>query len=1159
MRRAPSFGDSVPTLGHVYDCLDIIRDEPILSFLLGRVKRISCLTKPTTITTYSSLSSLYDIYHSPIFPASPPCLVPISTFGLSLLSSDYRKDRPKIYYTRKEVRYILTCPRSRLERVSAAATTTNLEVARADYGLVVLWILESRDMSAWRLHDLLDQESFAVSRGNGDVIEVSYMATFRGFCITVRVRDRSAWRDSQLQAADRKSTGCVFRDATDGRFQRADKQGQQKGPAQPDAPRGGLYQYRSFVQVMINEGVTPALATRDATRNGDDSHTSGTGARRPVQVAQDDDKQILPKGQIKKLEFEMWNLKVKGTDVDAIEFATELMDSKKINTGLNVRLTTKESRPYEGPDLCVPRANPDNNVITGMFLLNNRYASILFDIPWCRSYGHHIDLAMSEMEGTAEQSTRITDEGNEQTRAVRNCYPLYKIADLSTSCKGRVFIQDRSEVRVSQLRVRKKTFPILHLRIDTVTITSKSCFCLTMHGRALGPFERVCRSLSLLKKGRIVRQVLYVVNSDLQDSSFSNVKAESCAVHLILAYLRKMREEFIAFCDCFKEGFGRCVDAKRQSVRSKDIGGPICMEPMHCVDFTSLVLGEVLGQVQLTGLELVQETTERIIQIKQRIQTARDRQKSYANLKRKPMKFQVGDKVMLKIEASSSAERVHNTVSCIQLDRNVILRSISHTLEVSNVDDKLHFVEELYEIMIVEVKTIEAKPMSLFSRFAGTLGEVMSLHGNREDRFRKNRKYPTLVTKGSHLQQNNLSDAMICAFLASQPNSPQLAREDLEQINPDDLEEMDLQWEIAMLTIRARRFIQRTCRKLDVNGQRVRFDRSKVECYNCHKNVMFEPDVESKVWRSLQVYKRYPLTPITITNMLNKKLQADQWNKMVYQLLKLMIQKINIKFKGGLLGLKGFLKLLLLSTVGTKVNAAGLQLLEELLLSEWSSKSVHWDQQVVLENNRRTVTVENPNENSLVAQDRIGGYDWSYQAEEEHPTNFALMAYTSSGSSFNSNFEVDSYSKSCVKAYATLKEQYDSLSSDNKKSQFNLVSYKAGLESVETRLAHYKKNEVVFEESINVLNLEVKLRDNALVENKKKLEKAEKERDELKLTLEKFQNSYKSLNNLLESQVIDKFKTRLGYNAASFTAASSAIESFVNSYEMLENQESKSN
>ncbi|GJR43270.1 hypothetical protein Tco_1311373, partial [Tanacetum coccineum] len=55
-----------------------------------------------------------------------------------------------------------------------------------------------------------------------------------------------------------------------------------------------------------------------------------------------------------------------------------------------------------------------------------------------------------------------------------------------------------------------------------------------------------------------------------------------------------------------------------------------------------------VGEVQLTGPEIVQETTEKIIQIKQRIQAARDRQKSYADLKRKPMEFQVGDRVMLK-------------------------------------------------------------------------------------------------------------------------------------------------------------------------------------------------------------------------------------------------------------------------------------------------------------------------------------------------------------------------------------------------------------------------------------------------------------------------------------------------------------------------------
>nr|GEX43689.1 hypothetical protein [Tanacetum cinerariifolium] len=50
---------------------------------------------------------------------------------------------------------------------------------------------------------------------------------------------------------------------------------------------------------------------------------------------------------------------------------------------------------------------------------------------------------------------------------------------------------------------------------------------------------------------------------------------------------------------------------------------------------------------------------------------------------------------------------------------------------------------------------------------------------------------------------DNLSDTVICAFLERQPNSPQLAKEDLEQIDPDDLEKMDLHWEMAMLTIRA--------------------------------------------------------------------------------------------------------------------------------------------------------------------------------------------------------------------------------------------------------------------------------------------------------------------------------------------------------------------
>ncbi|GJT01974.1 putative reverse transcriptase domain-containing protein [Tanacetum coccineum] len=63
----------------------------------------------------------------------------------------------------------------------------------------------------------------------------------------------------------------------------------------------------------------------------------------------------------------------------------------------------------------------------------------------------------------------------------------------------------------------------------------------------------------------------------------------------------------------------------------------------------SLVCWAEVREIQLTGPEIVQETTEKIVQIKQRMQVARGRQKSYADLKRKPMEFQVGDKVMLKV------------------------------------------------------------------------------------------------------------------------------------------------------------------------------------------------------------------------------------------------------------------------------------------------------------------------------------------------------------------------------------------------------------------------------------------------------------------------------------------------------------------------------
>nr|GEV08683.1 uncharacterized mitochondrial protein AtMg00810-like [Tanacetum cinerariifolium] len=87
---------------------------------------------------------------------------------------------------------------------------------------------------------------------------------------------------------------------------------------------------------------------------------------------------------------------------------------------------------------------------------------------------------------------------------------------------------------------------------------------------------------------------------------------------------------------------------------------------------------------------------------------------------------------------------------------------------------------------------------------------------------------------------DNLSDAIICSFFSSQPNSSQLDNEDLQQIHPDDLEEIDLRWQMAMLTMRAKKFLKNTRRKFSMNGnETIEFDKSKVECYNCHKKGHF--------------------------------------------------------------------------------------------------------------------------------------------------------------------------------------------------------------------------------------------------------------------------------------------------------------------------------
>nr|GEX09875.1 putative ribonuclease H-like domain-containing protein [Tanacetum cinerariifolium] len=262
-----------------------------------------------------------------------------------------------------------------------------------------------------------------------------------------------------------------------------------------------------------------------------------------------------------------------------------------------------------------------------------------------------------------------------------------------------------------------------------------------------------------------------------------------------------------------------------------------------------------------------------------------------------------------------------------------------------------------------------------------------------DDLFNSLKIYELEVKHSSSLGTESHNLAFVSSTPTDSTNDSVSTAVNVSAIDVDDLEEMDLKWQMAMLTMRARRFLQKTGRNLGANGPTsMGFDMAKVECYNCHRKGYF-----SRECRSPKDSRRT----------------------------------------------------------------------------------------AVAEPQRSNVSVETSTSNALVSQcDGTGTYDWSYQAEKE-PTNFALMAFTSSSS--NSSF-------------------------DNETE----------LESIEARLLVYKQNDIVLEENIKLLNIEVQLRDTALSTLRQKLDTTEKERDDLNMKLEKFQTSSKRLTDLLASQTSEK-------------------------------------
>ncbi|GJT51447.1 ribonuclease H-like domain-containing protein [Tanacetum coccineum] len=259
----------------------------------------------------------------------------------------------------------------------------------------------------------------------------------------------------------------------------------------------------------------------------------------------------------------------------------------------------------------------------------------------------------------------------------------------------------------------------------------------------------------------------------------------------------------------------------------------------------------------------------------------------------------------------------------------------------------------------------------------------------------------------------NLSDATVYAFLANQPNGSQLVHEDLEQIHEDDLEEMDLKWQLALLSMRARKYYQRTGKKITINGSDTAgYDKSKVECFNCHKMGHFARECRGP------------------RNQESRARNQDS--------------------------------------------------------------------------SRRTMNVEDISSKAMVAIDGVG-FDWSYMADEEVPTNLALMAFSDSEVHNNKTC-----SNTCLKSFETLKTQLDNLRVEFNKSEFNLAIYKRGLTFVEEQLVFYKKSEVMFCDQIAVLKRDASFKDPEINALNIQIENFKKEKEINQIKINNFKNASKS-------------------------------------------------
>ncbi|GJW45575.1 putative reverse transcriptase domain-containing protein [Tanacetum coccineum] len=268
----------------------------------------------------------------------------------------------------------------------------------------------------------------------------------------------------------------------------------------------------------------------------------------------------------------------------------------------------------------------------------------------------------------------------------------------------------------------------LRFRVDTAEEENAS---LRARIKITEAIKKITRSQEKRARMEMERQLASVQESQRQDQeNFRKLQEKGCVNHFPLV-------EF-----SYNNSYHTSIKAAPfESLYGRKCRSPVCWAEV--------------GEVQLTGPEIVQETTEKIVQIKQRIQVARDRRMSYADLKHKPMEFQVGDKIILKVlekvgavayklELPQELSRVHNTFHVSNLKTCYANEPLAVSLDGLHIDDKLHLMEEHVEIIDQEVKRLkQSRVPNVNVRWNPRRGPEFTWE--REGQFRK--KYPHFFTE----------------------------------------------------------------------------------------------------------------------------------------------------------------------------------------------------------------------------------------------------------------------------------------------------------------------------------------------------------------------------------------------------------------------------